>query len=145
MAEFAQAIAAATIHSPSGVPTPVVHTRLRPPSSRMGPTDDVDAVARASPLWARYGARVDAQSAREMLAARLATAAAATPGAGQGAPAPDPGAPAPVGPKPTATQKQAGAAVAGGEAVLGQFLGSRQGQAVGREVMRGIFGLLKKK
>ena len=137
--------AAVTILSPSGVPTPVVHTRLRPPSSRMGPADDVDAVAKASPLWARYGARVDAQSAREMLAARLATAAAATPGAGQGAPAPDSGAPAPVGPKPTATQKQAGVAVAGGAAVLGQFLGSRQGQAVGREVMRGIFGLLKKK
>jgi hypothetical protein len=29
--------------------------------------------------------------------------------------------------------------------VLGQFLGSREGQAVGKEVMRGIFGLLRKR
>src|SRR6185312_1355397 len=47
--------AAVTILSESGVPTPVVHTRLRPPASRMGPADDVDGAARASPLWAKYG------------------------------------------------------------------------------------------
>ncbi len=63
--------AAVTILSSRGVPTPVVHTRMRPPSSRMAPADDVEAVAKASPLWAKYGTRVDAQSAREMLAARL--------------------------------------------------------------------------
>ena len=33
--------AAVTILSESGVPTPVVHTRMRPPLSRMGPADDV--------------------------------------------------------------------------------------------------------
>jgi hypothetical protein len=38
----------------------------------------------------------------------------------------------------------AGAAVAGGAAVLGKFLTSRQGQAVGREVVRDLFGLLKR-
>jgi hypothetical protein len=135
--------AAVTILSSSGVPTPVVHTRLRPPSSRMGPADDVDAVAKASPLWARYGTRVDAQSAREMLAARLAPPAAAAPAAQPAAPAPAPGAPAPAAPKPQ--HKEAGAAVAGGAAVLGKFLTSRQGQAVGKEVVRGLFGLLKKR
>jgi len=132
--------AAVTILSSSGVPTPVVHTRLRPPSSRMGPADDVDAAAKASPLWARYGTRVDAQSAREMLAARLAppVATPAPPAAGAPAPAPKPA------PQPAAHHKEAGAAVAGGAAVLGKFLTSRQGQAVGREVVRGLFGLLKK-
>ena len=63
--------AAVTILSESGVPTPVVHTRMRPPLSRMGPADDVDGAAKASPLFAKYGTRVDSQSARELLAARL--------------------------------------------------------------------------
>ncbi len=67
--------AAVTILSESGVPTPVVHTRMRPPLSRMGPADDVDGAAKASPLFAKYGTRVDSQSARELLAvpARPAT------------------------------------------------------------------------
>ena len=34
--------AAVTILSEDGVPTPVVHTRLRAPASRMGPADDVE-------------------------------------------------------------------------------------------------------
>ena len=127
--------AAVTILSSRGVPTPVVHTSMRPPSSRMAPADDVDAAAKASPLWARYGQRVDAQSAREMLAARLqppAVPVAVTP------------APAASAPKPTAEHKQAGKAVAGGAAVLGQFLNSRQGKAIQRDVVRGFFGMLKK-
>ena len=64
-----------TILDEDGVPTPVVRTRLRAPRSRMGPADDVDAAAKASPLFAKYGERVDAQSAREMLAGRLDAAA----------------------------------------------------------------------
>ena len=67
--------AVVTILSESGVPTPVVHTRLRPPQSRMGPADDVAGAATASPLFAKYGTRVDANSAREMLAARMAASA----------------------------------------------------------------------
>ena len=62
--------AAVTTLSDEGVPTPVVHTRLRAPASRMGPADDVDGAAKASPLFAKYGERVDAESAREKLAAR---------------------------------------------------------------------------
>jgi hypothetical protein len=59
--------AAVTILSESGVPTPVVHTRLDPPRSRMGRTDDVVRSAKASPLYSKYGTRVDNQSARELL------------------------------------------------------------------------------
>src|SRR6202012_4370085 len=69
--------AAVTILSESGVPTPVVHTRVVPPASRMGPADNVAAQAQASPLWAKYGTRVDNQSAREILAARVAQQAEA--------------------------------------------------------------------
>ena len=63
--------AAVTTLSDEGVPTPVVHTRLRAPASRMGPADDVDGTAKASPLFAKYGTRVDSESAREMLAGRM--------------------------------------------------------------------------
>src|SRR3954454_14226554 len=66
--------AAVTILDAHGVPTPVVHTRMVPPRSRMAPADDPDAIARASPLWAKYGEREDSQSAREILAGRVEAA-----------------------------------------------------------------------
>ena len=68
--------AAVTILDENGVPTPVVHTRMLAPASRMGPADDVDGAAKASPLFAKYGERVDAGVARELLAARMEKAAA---------------------------------------------------------------------
>jgi hypothetical protein len=131
--------AAVTILSDSGVPTPVVHTRLLPPLSRMGPTDNVDADAKASPLYARYGTRVDNQSARELLAARMAQqpTAAAPAGGGKAAPA--------EAPKPEAHHKAAAAAAGGGIAAVGKFLVSRQGQSIEKQVLRGVFGMLKKK
>jgi hypothetical protein len=139
---------AVTILSETGVPTPVVHTRIVGPQSRMAPADDVEAAAKASPLFAKYGTRVDAQSAREILAARLETpapppaAAAPARATGQeaaGAPAPKPA------PEPKAHHKEAAGAAAGGAAAVGAFLKSRQGKAMQRQVMRGVFGLLRKK
>ena len=121
--------AAVTILSVTGVPTPVVHTKLRAPASTMGPADDVDAQAKASPLYAKYGPRVDGQSARELLAARLeqpATKSAEAP------PAPEP------------KHKEAAGALAGGAGALGAFLQSKQGKRLEKEVVRGVFGLLKK-
>ena len=44
--------AAVTLLSEKGVPTPVVHTRMVAPMSRMDPADDVAGAAKASPLWA---------------------------------------------------------------------------------------------
>jgi DNA helicase HerA-like ATPase len=70
--------AAVTILSESGVPTPVVHTRLEPP-------------------------------------------------------------------KPTEHQKAAAAAAGGGLAAVGKFLTSRQGQSIEKQVLRGVFGMLKKR
>jgi len=116
--------AAVTILSESGVPTPVVHTRLRPPASVMGPAENVDAAAKASPLYAKYGTRQDAQSARELLAARLDTEAAT--------------------PTPAEKHKEAAKASGGGADAIGDFLNSRTGRTVEREVVRGVFGLLKK-
>jgi uncharacterized protein len=121
--------AAVTILSESGVPTPVVHTKLRAPLARMAPADNVDGAAKASPLYAKYGTRVDRESARERLATRMAPTAPET----------EPGEvlkrkePAPM------TERN------GGRDPLTDFLSSREGKRVQREVIRGVFGLLRKR
>jgi hypothetical protein len=124
--------AAVTILDDNGVPTPVVHARLPAPRSRMGPADDVEGVAKASPLYAKYGTRVDAQSAREMLAARL-----------ERRPEPAPAAPRPAAPKPRSAPRPQAPESATDKMV--DFLTSRQGKALQRQVVRGVFGLLRKK
>ena len=123
--------AAVTILSESGVPTPVVHTRMVAPASRMAPADDLEGMAKTSPLWAKYGTRAEAESAREKLAARVATAAEQKP--------------ATEAEKPKAEHKQAAKAAGGGSGAVGDFLKSRQGKAIQKEVVRGIFGMLKKR
>jgi Helicase HerA-like C-terminal len=104
-----------------GVPTPVVHTKIRPPRSRMKAADDVAGAAAASPLAAKYATRLDSQSARELLAARLET---------------------PEKP-PLVTEEHRKAARATNDG-LGDFLNSRQGRAMQREVIRGGFRMLRK-
>ena len=115
--------AAVTILSESGVPTPVVHTKLRPPLARMAPADNVDAAAKASSLYAKYGARVDAQSAREMLAARIRQTS---------------------GPEEKRDRAKAAKATRSSDE-LGDFLKSRTGKQIQREVIRGVFGMLRKR
>jgi DNA helicase HerA-like ATPase len=119
--------AAVTILSESGVPTPVVHTKLRAPLANMKPAADVDGVAKASPLFTKYGTRVDRESARELLAARM-----------QAEPPPTPE-PAPPPPKQRSRSSD------GSGDPITDFLGSRQGKALQREVVRGMFGLLRKR
>jgi len=121
--------AAVTILSESGVPTPVVHTKLRAPLASMKPAADVDGAAKASPLYAKYGTKVDRDSARERLAARI-----------EQQPAP----PAEAAPKrrPPPPIDRTGDPITD---PLGDFLGSRQGKALQREVVRGMFGLLRKR
>src|ERR1700759_1568580 len=111
---------AVTILSESGVPTPVVHTRVTPPASRMGRADDVAAQAQASPLWAKYGTRVDNQSAREILAARQAAAAApAAAAAAEPQAAAAPHQPPAQHHQPAAEHAEAAGALAGGVAAVG--------------------------
>jgi uncharacterized protein len=71
---------------------------------------------------------VDAQSARELLAARMPQQPAA-------------GTPAPA---PTEVHKQAAQAAGGGAGAIGDFLTSTTGRQLEREVVRGLFGLLSK-
>jgi DNA helicase HerA-like ATPase len=119
--------AAVTILSERGVPTPVVHTRLVAPRSSMTTSSGVDAAAKASPLYSKYGTRLDRASAQEQLAARVEAAAESEtekpPLVRKPKPAPQPKASDPVT----------------------DFLGSRQGRALEREVVRGVFGLLRKR
>jgi uncharacterized protein len=124
--------AAVTILSEQGVPTPVAHTRLRAPLARMAPADDVDGAAKASPLFAKYGTKTDRESARELLAVRMEQS-------GEPEPEPEPEA----APAPTKRRRRAESAPSGDP--LTDFLGSRQGKVIQREVIRGMFGLLRKR
>jgi uncharacterized protein len=120
--------AAVTSLSDKGVPTPVVHTRLRAPASRIGPAPDVDGAAKASPLFAKYGARLETESAREKLAERVE--AAEEPSAA---------------PKRRRRRKQTSPAPPDPMGELGDFLTSREGKAIQRRVARGLFGMLRKR
>jgi uncharacterized protein len=128
--------AAVTILSEDGVPTPVVHTRLRSPASRMGPADDVEGTAKASPLFAKYGTRAEAESAREKLAARMEE---------QEEPEPEPAGAARKAPRRRKREPEAATARTGGADAIGDFLTSREGKALQNKVMRGVFGMLRKR
>ena len=130
--------AAITLLSEQGVPTPVVHTRMLAPASRMDPADDVEGAAKASPLWARYGERTDAQSAREILAGRLEEAKEDEP------PLQEPLERVPK-PRRRAEPRRAPAPAGGGADAIGDFLRSREGKALQKKVARGIFGMLRKR
>jgi len=118
--------AVVTVLDGHGVPTPVVATRMIPPSSRMGPLtpDELQADIRQSDLLAEYGQAVDRESAREMLSARLARTGPAEPRA------------SPAG---TSKAEPSGRSIAD---VAGEVVSSSVGRTVVREVVRGLFGLL---
>jgi DNA double-strand break repair helicase HerA and related ATPase len=123
--------AVVTVLDARGTPTPVVATRLIPPASRMAPLtpEELQADIRQSDLLAEYGQAVDRESARELLAERMARteapASTETP----------PGAPARGGRAGKTAAQVAGGALVGA-------LSSTIGRTVGREIVRGLFGLL---
>ncbi len=120
-----------------GAPTPVVAARLIPPGSRMGPLtpEELAADLRDSPLQEEYGKAIDRESAREMLAKRLEPAGTgATDEGGEGGRGRE---------KAGEGGSGTGAKVAkaGAAAVIGA-LSTTIGRTIGREIVRGIFGLL---
>jgi DNA helicase HerA-like ATPase len=120
--------AVVTVLDTRGAPTPVVATRLIPPASRMAPLTppELQADIRESVLLAEYGKAIDRESAREILATRMARTY-------------------PSGQNQEPETKKSGQgrtmAQAAGAAVIGA-LSTSIGRTVGREVIRGIFGLL---
>jgi DNA helicase HerA-like ATPase len=155
-----------------GAPTPVAWTKIRPPQSQIGAVDpaEVKTMAETSDLWATYATEIDRPSAREMLAAKMGveppTAAS---------PADDPSVVRPDLPPPPSTDfdvtvpseqhgpperkkgsshgpperkpkpKSAGSTKKDGGNVIVDFLKSREGRATVNNVVRGVFGMMKKK
>jgi DNA helicase HerA-like ATPase len=141
-----------TVMNEKGAPSPVAWTRLRAPQGSMSPTpnDAMQATVDASPLLVRYGTAIDPESAREILAAKMNAAAAAVPDDSaararaeydkavrdmQGGP------PA----RATTTRTTSRTTTRQNTSVLDEVLGSRTGQTMVREVLRGIFSTLKRK
>lgn len=155
-----------TVMNEKGAPTPVAWTRLRAPRGSMSPTDAavMSAAVATSPLMATYGTAVDRESAREIFAVKM-NAAAEADAAVEAAEEVEESAQATakeqakaqaeyeralkdMNKKPasrtstrtttrTSTRKQPNA--------LEDVLGSRTGQTVVREVLRGIFSTLKRR
>jgi len=122
-----------TILSERGAPTPVVWTKMMPPSSLMAAIEapEVDRLARESTLWATYSEEVDRESARERLAAKAAAGVPQEQTAPAGQPSPAPA------PQPKGKKKDENAVVG--------YLKSREGRSMLNTVARGVFGLLKKR
>lgn len=140
-----------------GIPSPVERTMVAPPRSRMGPLtpEERRAVIQRSPVFGRYEALVDRESAYEILNRRAeeaeakaaedsAAAARATEwsasqtvgGAGAGARTPPRRSAARDGPQ-TMTEKAMQSAV--------RSAGSAVGREVGRQLLRGVLGSLLKR
>jgi hypothetical protein len=139
-----------TILSERGAPTPVVWTRMLPPTSLMAaiPPAEVDATAKADAIWAAYATEIDPESAREKLTAKLSAStdvAAPTGEAATTGPAPKPqgAAAGKAKGKPGAKGKARKAPASDDGNVVTDFLKSREGRATVNNVVRGAFGVLK--
>jgi DNA helicase HerA-like ATPase len=112
--------AVVTCLDPKGVPTPVVATRLVPPGARMDllTPAEFQAELAQSDLLAEYGRAIDRESAREMLASRMAE----------------------TEPPPEAKPGRS-VAKSAGRAAIGA-IGLTIGRTVGREIARGVLGML---
>ena len=153
-----------TVMNEKGAPSPVAWTRLRAPQGSMAPTPaaEMQATVDASPLHGTYATAVDRASAREILAVKMNAAAEADARL-------EAEKLAAARAKESATvQSDYDKAVRDMERSskprtsktqtttrtttrtddnnpVGDFLGSRGGQTVVREVLRGIFSTLKRK
>ena len=131
-----------TVLTANGVPTPPFATRLIPPASRMGPLADAEMAQRlaASAQVREYAQAIDRESAREMLAARMAKAGVAEASAGaRGDPTDARGEPSGArGTEPA----HAGRSVKAPPSTLEQILKSPVTRTVAGAVTRGLLGAL---
>jgi DNA helicase HerA-like ATPase len=163
LTELAIGEAIITVMNEKGAPSPVAWTRLRAPQGSMAPTpaEQMTATVEASPLFGTYATAVDRDSAREILAVKMNAAAEAdarresdklaTAQAREAAKAQADydravrdmersSKPAPKTAPRTTTRTRTRTA----DNPIGDFFGSRGGQTVVREVLRGIFSTLKR-
>ncbi len=151
-----------TVMNEKGAPSPVAWTRLRAPQGSMAPTpaEQMQATVDASPLSGTYGTVVDRDSAREILAVKMNAAAEADArreadklAAAQAKEA------AKIraeydkavrdmekASKPrTTTKTTTRTSTRTDDNPVLDYLGSRSGQSMVKEVLRGIFSTLKRK
>ena len=123
-----------TVLAPNGAPTPPFATRLIPPAARMGPLTDAEVAQRlsSSAQVKEYATAIDRESAREMLAKRVAPAAHA--GAADGA--------SPAAEGPPAPARSGGRAPKPEPSTLEKVMNSPLTRTVAGVVARGIMGAL---
>jgi hypothetical protein len=92
----------------------------------MEPAPDLEQRAEASPLWTKYGTRLERESAAEALARRIETMQPGEPVTTKSSRS---------GPTPAQPPSDP----------LTDFMTSRQGKALQRELVRGAFSLLRKR
>jgi len=127
-----------TVLTDDGAPTPVAWTKVHPPQSQIGAVDpaEVKAMAEASDLWATYATELDRPSAREILAGKMGVAHDDFD-----ITVPD----AKPEPKPKASPKRKAPKKQDDGNVVTDFLKSREGRATINNVVRGVFGMMKKR
>ena len=173
LTQFATGEAIVTVTNEKGAPSPVAWTRLRAPRGSMSPTpkETMQATVNASPLLAEYGTAIDRESAREILAVKMQAAAdadravaeqeAAVKAAAEKAKADaqkakdQEKAQREYERQLEAIRKQEARTTtsrttttrrpAKQKSVMEEVLGSTTGRTVVREIVRGIFGTLKRR
>lgn len=118
-----------TALSEKGTPTPLVHTCLCTPHSRMDilSADELDEMVGASELVSKYNKVIDRDSAFEILTKKLTEA----PEESEEAPAQSPG--------KAAKQEEEGSIVGD---IMGSTVGRQVARTVARELTRGLLGVL---
>ena len=121
-----------TVLDPQGRPTPVVATRLIPPASFMGALEgkDFQAALKAGALRAKYAQAIDRESAREILQKKMAVPAESAKGQ--------------TGVDISEEAPARGRKGKPEPSIAEEILKSPLTRQIGREVVRGLFGLLKK-
>jgi hypothetical protein len=112
-----------TLLDEKGTPTPVVWTRLEPPTSKIGDAgrDAVREAAEDADLWSTYAEEENRESAEEKLKARLEKAAKDDDKKSSG--------------RKSSKDDDGG---------IGDVFKTREGRSIINTILRGIFGILRK-
>lgn len=130
-----------TVMNEKGAPSPVAWTRLRAPQGSMDPTPEaqITRAVQASTLLPKYGEAVDRESAYEILQARLQAARRAEQEDAARQQAEEEAKRLEAEAKRNRSGGSGSTRQSGGN-VITDFLGSRSGQAMIRDIVRGVFG-----
>lgn len=133
-----------TVMGEKGAPTPVAWTRLRAPQGSMSPTPaaQIEQHVNASPLMAQYANRVDPQSATEMLAQKMNAAAEQARQEAEAEAQAKAQAQAEADARKAQHPSRSRTTARQDKSIVEEVLGSRTGQTVVREVVRGVLGTL---